>query len=78
MKRQGLIPFPRVGRAFYEQSGGKRSNGEATSGMWFGPRLGRFSKKNVDGFDEDEPWTMIALRGVALTIHIFITHLHLC
>lgn len=63
MKRKGLIAFPRVGRALIE-SAGQRYNGDGTNGMWFGPRLGKFSKKNVDF--EDEPWNMIAFRGTFL------------
>ncbi|XP_055615942.1 cardio acceleratory peptide 2b isoform X2 [Toxorhynchites rutilus septentrionalis] len=47
-KRQGLVPFPRVGRS--GQNGGRQfwpmqqkraSNSGANSGMWFGPRLGK-------------------------------------
>ncbi|XP_062545149.1 cardio acceleratory peptide 2b [Armigeres subalbatus] len=54
-KRQGLVPFPRVGRAaqnpafFYwpwamtasGQLQKRASNSGANSGMWFGPRLGK-------------------------------------
>lgn len=56
MKRQGLVPFPRVGRSggisprFYRQqtsdynkrmSGGISGASPAASHMWFGPRLGK-------------------------------------
>lgn len=56
MKRQGLVPFPRVGRSgglsarFYRQqaadynkrmSGGMSGANPSSSHMWFGPRLGK-------------------------------------
>ncbi|XP_077291423.1 cardio acceleratory peptide capability [Arctopsyche grandis] len=41
MKRQGLIPFPRVGRAIFERAG-----------------------KDFRISNENDPWTMIALREV--------------
>ncbi|XP_021696183.1 cardio acceleratory peptide 2b isoform X3 [Aedes aegypti] len=52
-KRQGLVPFPRVGRSgmnaarFYwpktmmPQQQKRAGNSGANSGMWFGPRLGK-------------------------------------
>ncbi|KAL1129945.1 hypothetical protein AAG570_012889 [Ranatra chinensis] len=46
IKREGLIPFPRVGR-----SGDKRDN-TGSSGLWFGPRLGRVQKRN-------NPWLFV-------------------
>lgn len=71
-KRQGLIPFPRVGRSMSlepQMGQGTRwgANGDVGGGMWFGPRLGRLSKRNglngLNGLSEYAPWTMIALRG---------------
>lgn len=54
MKRQGLVPFPRVGRSgglvprFYRQQlseHNKRASGlsgaSPSSSLWFGPRLGK-------------------------------------
>lgn len=52
MKRQGLVPFPRVGRSgglvprFYRQQlseHNKRgmSGASPSSSLWFGPRLGK-------------------------------------
>lgn len=56
VKRQGLIPFPRVGRsgamkywpkAIYKEMVKRAGNGVgANSGMWFGPRLGKVQKRN--------------------------------
>lgn len=55
MKRQGLVPFPRVGRSgpskYLSQSGfqaNKRAVSGGGSGMWFGPRLGRIQKRNSE------------------------------
>jgi len=46
MKRQGLVPFPRVGRSGsdaynprFQYPDNKRSN--AQTSLWFGPRLGK-------------------------------------
>lgn len=52
IKRQGLVPFPRVGRSFFS-NGGKRSNGElgVAGGLWFGPRMGRIQKREVEDND---------------------------
>lgn len=53
MKRQGLVPFPRVGRSggliprFYQQQlseynkRGMSGASPSSSHMWFGPRLGK-------------------------------------
>lgn len=65
MKRQGLVPFPRVGRGgmknqasywakLYNQDTGKRAESGAMSGMWFGPRLGRVQKREATG-DKENP-----------------------
>jgi len=54
MKRSSLIAFPRVGRTDAEirkwarlvalqQALDKRTGPSATSGLWFGPRLGKRS-----------------------------------
>ncbi|CAH1392624.1 unnamed protein product [Nezara viridula] len=40
IKREQLIPFPRVGK-----SGPKRNGASGNGGLWFGPRLGRLSKR---------------------------------
>lgn len=64
MKRQGLVPFPRVGRGglknqasywakLYNQDTGKRAESGAMSGMWFGPRLGRVQKREATGEKEN-------------------------
>lgn len=47
VKRQGLIPFPRVGRSGY-----KSPQGPAVSGMWFGPRLGRIQKRSSGAIND--------------------------
>lgn len=62
IKRQGLVPFPRVGRAgkdnnaarwvnwakAYNNQDAKRAElAGATSGLWFGPRLGRVQKREA-------------------------------
>jgi hypothetical protein len=59
-----MVSFPRIGRgdsnwvADENNYGAKRPG--ANSGMWFGPRLGRLQKRNVDEFT---PWTYIILNG---------------
>nr|AYP97817.1 CAPA [Halyomorpha halys] len=40
IKREQLIPFPRVGK-----SGPKRNGASGNGGLWFGPRLGRLNKR---------------------------------
>nr|CAD7260912.1 unnamed protein product [Timema shepardi] len=70
VKRQGLIPFPRVGRGGgyilfspSVRSGtgmDKRDSSGDKGGMWFGPRLGRRDKRNVDL--ADAPWALVALK----------------
>lgn len=57
IKRQGLVPFPRVGRSYwngYSKSGGKRSNAElgVAGGLWFGPRMGRIQKRGAENLVE--------------------------
>lgn len=58
-KRQGLVAFPRVGRsdnqlhkwsklAMQQQDLEKRTGASASSGLWFGPRLGRIQKRNAN------------------------------
>lgn len=52
MKRQGLVPFPRVGRSgglnprfYYQQLSDYNKRGMSganpSSSLWFGPRLGK-------------------------------------
>lgn len=62
MKRQGLIPFPRVGRGGSRDNyGGKRDVVQGNGGgMWFGPRLGRLQKREVDN---TAGWALIQIRG---------------
>lgn len=75
MKRQGLIPFPRVGRSHDVPSspygndvvkiGKVKRTGDAVSngGMWFGPRLGRLHRRTDDPQSEDQQWAAYPLRG---------------
>ncbi|XP_036213818.2 cardio acceleratory peptide 2b isoform X1 [Bactrocera oleae] len=62
MKRASLIPFPRVGRTDAElrkwahimalqQALNKATGPSATSGLWFGPRLG---KRSVDAQQQQQ------------------------
>lgn len=60
MKRQGLIPFPRVGRSGDGNAEKKGDIAENGGAMWFGPRLGRLQKRNY--FDDDD-WALVSLRG---------------
>jgi hypothetical protein len=48
-------------------SQGKKGNGDTdkpTAGMWFGPRLGKRSKSNVD-----VPWAVLTVRGKFVSSH---------
>lgn len=54
VKRQGLMPFPRVGRsgsghlisrAALQEMIKRRGPESGANGMWFGPRLGRVQKR---------------------------------
>ena len=64
MKRQGLIPFPRVGRNNDVISQQKRDAMENGGAMWFGPRLGRLQKRNYY-FDDDnnDDWALVQIKG---------------
>lgn len=65
--RQGLMPFPRVGRSdlrpwmFGPDALIEYQKRNGNGGLWFGPRLGRLQKRSYDSLDA--PWTFIALKG---------------
>ncbi|XP_046431861.1 cardio acceleratory peptide 2b-like isoform X4 [Neodiprion fabricii] len=74
VKRQGLIPFPRVGRSrdapslSYANDALKvakaKRTGDAVSsgGMWFGPRLGRLHRRGEEPQAEDQQWAILPIR----------------
>lgn len=69
IKRQGLIPFPRVGRNKDDNAGKKRDTMENGGAMWFGPRLGRLQKRNY--FNDNENWALVKVAGKAFRIFFF-------
>ncbi|XP_053699336.1 uncharacterized protein LOC128746312 [Sabethes cyaneus] len=64
-KRQGLVPFPRVGRSgpslarFWPKSMQQKraGNSGASSGMWFGPRLGKRANAAASEIKGNEVYT---------------------
>lgn len=65
IKRQGLVPFPRVGRAgnghnnrYWTKSiqdmGKRATGGSGASSMWFGPRLGKIQKRSADYYQGEQ------------------------
>lgn len=72
--RQGLMPFPRVGRGGdsmwdlperQDKRNGDTGTNSGTAGLWFGPRLGRLQKRS-DGVLVEVPWGLIAIKGTFL------------
>lgn len=72
--RQGLMPFPRIGRADLRPIPGwmmnpdnvlefdkRNGNGGPNGGLWFGPRLGRIQKRSFEY--SETPWAVITLKG---------------
>lgn len=62
VKRQGLIPFPRVGRSGPSKyltkaammQGMKRGVPGTGNAMWFGPRLGRIQKRSSNAANQGD------------------------